>query len=78
MPPRGLISAGPTPEDSAIVRELEEGAAGLLGTLSALDRETILAMVHEREGRGGATFRKRLQRALVRLRSAWRLGYGAE
>lgn len=65
-----------TPESLAALHELEQALHEIIGTLSPLDRETILMVLDEEETLGGATFRKRLQRALARLRDAWRLKHG--
>ena len=63
--------ARPSPETAAIERELLDAACEVLGTLRPSDAETILeAMGGEREP--GARFRKRLSRALERLRAEWR------
>jgi RNA polymerase sigma-70 factor (ECF subfamily) len=68
-----LASCG-TPEDALIEKDLESAAREVLGTLSEPDVRTILAAMEEErdERQKGATFRKRLQRALSRLRLAWR------
>lgn len=71
-----LRPESPTPESLIMLHELEHALREVLGTLSPVDHETILAVIEESEGRGGATFRKRLQRALARLRDAWRLKHG--
>jgi RNA polymerase sigma factor (sigma-70 family) len=61
----------PSPEDAAMDRELLEAARDVLGTLRPADAETITdALDGEREV--GARFRKRLSRALERLRAEWR------
>jgi DNA-directed RNA polymerase specialized sigma24 family protein len=67
-------AAGPSPEEAAIDRHLREAAAQVLGTLRPLDVETIVAAAGA-DGRG-ATFRKRLERALARFRLAWRTKHG--
>jgi RNA polymerase sigma factor (sigma-70 family) len=68
------LSTTETPEDTVIERDLEAAAREVLGSLSDPDIRTVLAaMAEERqEHERGATFRKRLQRALGRLRVAWR------
>ncbi len=49
----------------------------MLGGLSALDAETLLAAARgERDP--SATFRKRLERALARFRKEWRARHGAD
>ncbi len=74
--------ADPTPlaDDELIRRDLLASASEILGTLSPDDVATITAAIEgDPEGRAGvapATFRKRLERALVRLRAAWRSKHG--
>ena len=73
-------SPGMTPEDAAIVTELLSAAESVYGTLSAVDRDviqqTFAEEVHDRASVSGATLRKRRERALHRLRAAWRKAYG--
>lgn len=58
-------------------RELVQNALQVLGELSADDRETLIATFHDEAGNvSGATFRKRRERALKRLRAAFRSIYG--
>ncbi len=65
---------GPSPEDAAMERELLEAAREVLGTLRPTDADTILeALGGERES--GNLFRKRLSRALGRLRAEWSRRY---
>ncbi len=65
------VFAGPTPEETAMERELVEAAGDVLGALRPADAETILeALAGEREP--GTNFRKRLSRALERMRAEWR------
>jgi RNA polymerase sigma-70 factor (ECF subfamily) len=75
-----VASSDMTPEDAAIVGELLGVAERALGTLSAADREvvrqTFTEEVRERVSVTGATLRKRRERALHRLREAWRKVYG--
>jgi hypothetical protein len=52
-------------------------AEELVGTLSPDDRETLRDVLAEHEEGRGAAFRKRKQRALERLREAWRLMHGS-
>jgi RNA polymerase sigma-70 factor (ECF subfamily) len=61
-------------EDRMLERLLFEEARALLSTLSPLDQETLEAFMND-TGRG-ATFRKRKERALGRLRQAWRMMHG--
>jgi RNA polymerase sigma-70 factor, ECF subfamily len=64
------IASSGTPEELALTRDLEAAALEVLGGLRPADVEVLHALI---EGRRvpGATFRKRLERALVRLRTAW-------
>jgi len=68
---------GATPEESATGRDLEAAFAALEG-LPAPDVEAILAHIGggERPDLPPATFRKRLERALKRLRRAWSERHG--
>jgi RNA polymerase sigma-70 factor (ECF subfamily) len=67
----------PTPEAAMIDAELRAAVAVVLGTLRPIDVETISALA-KGERLSGSTFRKRLQRALLRFRSAWRATHGHE
>ena len=61
------------PEATVSARELEQAAAEVLGSLQPIDVDTLQAMMTgERPAIAAATFRKRLERALGRLRAAWR------
>ena len=64
---------GAYPEESATRRDLERAAFVALEGLPAADVEAILAHIGggERPDLPPATFRKRLERALKRLRRAW-------
>jgi len=74
-PPEGVHAR--TPEDAAVERDLQAAAAVVLGGLSALDAETLLAAARgERDP--SATFRKRLERALARFRKEWRARHGVD
>ena len=66
-----------SPEDAAVERDLREAAESILGTLRPIDIETIAAAASGRRAQG-ATFRKRLERALARFRLAWRARHGSE
>lgn len=70
--------ASTAPADEAHVqRQLVEAALQTLGTLSEQDRETLIATYWEEAASAtGATFRKRRERALGRLRRAFRRLYG--
>jgi RNA polymerase sigma factor (sigma-70 family) len=70
----------PASDDELIRRELLGAATELLGTLRPDDMATLAAAFEGDRALVGiapATFRKRLERALARLRSAWRSRYGA-
>jgi len=67
-----------TPEEAAIEGDLRVAAEAILGTLRPMDVETILAAAGGPRAVQGATFRKRLQRALARFRLAWRARHGNE
>jgi RNA polymerase sigma-70 factor (ECF subfamily) len=61
------------PEELTAERQIVEAARQVLGQLSELDQQTLLATFNE-ESTGAvasATFRKRRERALLRLREAW-------
>jgi RNA polymerase sigma factor (sigma-70 family) len=69
----------PSPEQAAIARDLEVALHDALGSLSALDSETLRAVISEEPPIvDSATFRKRLQRALGRLRTVWSDRHDAE
>ncbi len=71
---------GPTPEAAAVERDLERAAFEVLESLTPIDVETILVATREgsRPRIPAATFRKRLERAVHRLRLAWRAEHGNE
>lgn len=73
-----LLPGGPTPEDVAIDRDLRAAAAAVLGELRPIDVETILAIASGQRAVQGATFRKRVERALARFRLAWRARHGSD
>jgi RNA polymerase sigma-70 factor (ECF subfamily) len=66
------------PERAALERELIEAARHVLGVLSDDDRVTLAATFEEERPSGvsGAAFRKRRERAMSRLREAWRRIHG--
>jgi RNA polymerase sigma-70 factor (ECF subfamily) len=69
----------PSPEAQAIARELEAAATEVLGALRPADLATLRAVMDgERPDLPAATFRKRLERAIARLRSAWSSRHGTE
>jgi RNA polymerase sigma-70 factor, ECF subfamily len=67
-----------SPEEDAARRDLERAALSVLEGLPPADLETILAHVGEAERPDlpAPTFRKRLERALKRLRRAWSERHG--
>lgn len=73
-----LVAAAPSPEEAAIERDLRKAAEEVLGTLRPLDIDTIVAIGSGPRSVGGATFRKRVERALSRFRLAWRARHGAD
>jgi RNA polymerase sigma-70 factor (ECF subfamily) len=65
------------PEESLLERDMVRMMEETLGTLSPADLETLrLFRNGERAAVAAATFRKRVERALARLRAAWRLKHG--
>ncbi len=71
-------SVAPSPEEAAIDRDLRAAAEAVLGELRPIDVETILAIASGERAVSGATFRKRVERALARFRLAWRARHGSE
>jgi DNA-directed RNA polymerase specialized sigma24 family protein len=68
---------GATPEEAVIDRDLSAAAEAVLGTLRPIDIETLASAAAGSPNLQGATFRKRLSRALARLRIAWRARHGS-
>jgi RNA polymerase sigma factor (sigma-70 family) len=67
---------GRSPEDAALAADLGQALGAALATLRPGDAETLLAYARgERPDLPGPTFRKRVERALGRLRGAWRLNH---
>jgi RNA polymerase sigma-70 factor (ECF subfamily) len=66
------------PERATADRELVEAAQEVLGSLSEDDRATLAATLAEEAppGLSGAAFRKRRERAMARLKEAWRRIHG--
>lgn len=78
-PALDLLCGDRTPEDALIARDLEAAARELVASLRPDDAKTILdAMAKDRDEASGPTLRKRLQRALARLRVLWREKHGTE
>lgn len=76
-----LPSKDAGPEELAARRNLVAALRDAIAELSPEDEETILAAMDLGGARAGvapATFRKRLQRALERLRFVWRTKHGTE
>jgi RNA polymerase sigma-70 factor (ECF subfamily) len=64
-------------EDDIVRRDLTRAALDAVGQLSDADRDTLLAtLLDEPTSASGATFRKRRERAIGRLRNAFRKIYG--
>jgi RNA polymerase sigma-70 factor (ECF subfamily) len=67
-----------SPEEAVIEGQLKAAARSVLGQLSELDQETLCAAFEdERPEIAAATFRKRRERAMDRIRAAWRNLYGS-
>lgn len=66
-------------EQDLVARNLMQAAVAALGQLTPLDRETLIASFwEEAHSATGATFRKRRERALQRLRDVFRRLYGVD
>jgi RNA polymerase sigma factor (sigma-70 family) len=66
-------------ERAAIARDLEAALHDAIGTLSAEDRQTMAAVIDgRRPDVPEATFRKRVERAMKRLRVAWSTRHGSD
>ena len=66
-----------SPEKRLIARDLEAAALDVLCTLHANDVETLKLVLTENRMES-ATFRKRVERAMVRLRQAWKAKHGTD
>ncbi|MGD0835932.1 MAG: sigma-70 family RNA polymerase sigma factor [Polyangia bacterium] len=76
----GQTAAEPTvdgPEEAVMQQNLVQAALAAMGHLSEKDRETLVATYWD-EAASGATLRKRRERALARLRRAFRRLYGLD
>lgn len=72
-----LDASHASPEAEVIARDFEAAAREVLGTLRAIDIETLEASARgERPDLPQATFRKRFERALGRFRAAWSARHG--
>jgi RNA polymerase sigma-70 factor (ECF subfamily) len=67
-----VASEAPSLEAEAMDRELIEIAQTVVGSLPPADQETLWATFNELPDAKGVSFRKRRERALTRLRLAWR------
>jgi RNA polymerase sigma-70 factor (ECF subfamily) len=68
-----------SPEETYLEKDLEAAAVTALGALSAADKEALRATYWEESASvSGATLRKRRERALTRLRTAFRRLYGLD
>lgn len=65
-------------EQDLIARDLRAAVEDVLGALRPIDAETIAALASGERAVTGATFRKRLERALARFRTAWRDRHGTD
>jgi DNA-directed RNA polymerase specialized sigma24 family protein len=72
-----IAGGGPSPEDTSIEADLRSAALEVLGSLRPHDAETIHLAVAGDRPTGSPAFRKRLQRAVERLRTAWRQTHGS-
>src|SRR5207245_5539425 len=71
------VDGAPSPEQLAIARDLSSALERELSELAPADTATLLAYYRgERTDLPGATFRKRVERALARLRGRWRFDRG--
>ena len=71
-----IAGGGRSPEDTSIEANLRSAALEVLGSLRPHDAETIhLVLAGDRPS--SPAFRKRLQRAVERLRTAWRHTHGS-
>jgi RNA polymerase sigma factor (sigma-70 family) len=70
----GREDPAPSPEDQAIAANLDAVLDAALSALGPADEATLRAYAHGRrpEGIAPATFRKRVERGLQRLRALWR------
>jgi len=78
--PLMLLAAEGDAEAGVLRAELQTALASVLDSLKSEDVEALLASVElaARPPLPGATFRKRLERAVGRLRAAWRARYGLD
>ena len=76
-PPVAIPDGAAGPEALAMAREREDAVEAALALLDPTDAATLRAYAAgDPPPVSGATFRKRVQRALARLRVAWRISHG--
>jgi RNA polymerase sigma-70 factor, ECF subfamily len=72
-------TSGPSPEEAAMARDLHEAVEEVLGDLTERDAATLQVLLDEQlPAVPAATFRKRVERALVRLRKMWSSRHGLD
>ena len=71
-----LADSAASQEEALIKHELAAALASVLGTLSSEDRSALGSVEDPAVPTAGASFRKRRQRALERLRVVWRSIHG--
>jgi RNA polymerase sigma-70 factor, ECF subfamily len=78
--PLALLGVESEAERGLLQSEMKKALEDVLGTLKPEDAQTLLAWVElePRPAVPAATFRKRLERAAHRLRTAWRARYGLD
>ena len=70
-------AAEPSPEQASIARDLSTALSAALSELAPKDAETLVAYARgDRPDLPGPTFRKRVERSLMRLRERWRFNRG--
>ncbi len=67
-----------SPEEAVLERELRAAAEEVVGTMRPIDVETIISIATGHRAVHGATFRKRVERALARFKLAWRARHGSD
>lgn len=73
----GAVAEGPDPEAAALERGMLDALRDALSGLSLQDQRTLQdAFARDVDGPATPAFRKRKERALTRLRTAWRRIYG--
>ena len=72
-----IAGGGRSPEETSVEADLRSAALEVLGSLGPHDAETIHLVLAGDRPTGSPAFRKRLQRAVERLRTAWRHTHGS-